>query len=501
MSLDHLSAGTRYAYRLSGPETSPNKFNYNKVVFDPYARALDYTFYDRARATGPEDNLSTCLRGIILPKTSYDWQNDHLPRIPLSQTLIYEAHTRGFTRHPSSHVQHPGTFLGLAEKLPYLRDLGITTLELLPILAFDDDIPYQNSAGEELINYWGYSPLSYFAFYPHYFTDSDPTRLHELKDLVRTAHSLGIEIILDVVYNHTTEGNQDGPLLSWRGIDNATYYLASPADAHYTLDYTGCGNTLAANRPAVSKMIVDSLEYLAQEFHLDGFRFDLGATFYYDESGTFTNTPSLIKLINDSPVLSQLKLISEPWDATGLVLEGRFGGEGWLEWNGSYRDRLRAYVNHNQDQADFEKHLSGAAPEYTFYQKNPDKSINFVTAHDGFTLRDLVSYTDPNNWENGFNNTDGNRHNLSNNYGIEGETDNPEIIARRQHQALQMLTLLLATPGVPMLLMGDEMWRTQGGNNNSFSQDNSINWLDWRLLEENADFYQRVLSLIKSRQN
>ncbi len=498
IAIPDLPAGTRYAYRVNGPDNIGNAFNPHKVLLDPYARAIDYQFYDRARACGPEDNLATSLRGIVLPPDKFDWQDDHLPKIPLDKTVIYELHVRGFTQDPSSRTKHPGTFAALQEKLPYLKDLGITTIELMPVLAFDDDIPYQNSRGEELINYWGYSPLSYFAFYPGYFTRQDNTQLEQFKNLVKAAHALDLEIILDVVYNHTTEGNQSGPTLSWRGIDNQSYYSLSPYDRRYTLDFTGCGNTLNTDHFAVINLVIDSLTYLATQFHVDGFRFDLGGTFYYNQE-KFTDYPEIINQINKNPILSQLKLIAEPWDASGLVLEGRFGGENWLEWNGSYRDRLRNFVNFNQDRKDFQAHLSGKAPEYINQHKDPRLSVNFVTAHDGFTLRDLVSYTDPSNWENGFNNTDGSKHNLSNNYGAEGETGNPGILILRQQKALEMLTYLFATPGVPMLSMGDEMWRTQGGNNNSFCQDNAISWLNWNSLEDNRKWFRQVRSLIHSR--
>lgn len=496
IALPELPANTRYAYRFDGPATLGNQFNPHKVVLDPYARALDWQFYDRARACGNDDNVATCLRGIVTPPDNFDWGDDHLPKIPLDKAVIYELHVRGFTYDPSSHTKFPGTFSALQEKLPYLKDLGVTSIELMPILAFDDDIPFRNSQGEELTNYWGYSPLSYFSFYPKYFSQPNKPDLTELKNLVKAAHALDLEIILDVVYNHTTEGNQDGPTLSWRGIDNQSYYALSPYDRRYTLDFTGCGNTLNANQPAVSKMILDSLDYLASEFHIDGFRFDLGATFYYNQE-KFVDQPEIINLINKDPILNQLKLIAEPWDATGLVMEGRFGGPNWLEWNGSYRDRLRHYVNYNQDRKDFQLHLAGRAPEFTFYHKNPELSVNFVTAHDGFTLRDLVSYTDPSNWENGFNNTDGSKHNLSRNYGVEGETANPEVLAERQAKAMEMLTYLFATPGVPMLSMGDEMWRTQGGNNNSFCQDNSISWLNWDLIKENGSWFDQVRHLVR----
>ena len=494
----NLPPYTRYAYRVDGPATIGNRFDPHKVLLDPYAKAIDTTFYQREQACYPEDNLLTSVRGIILPKQDFVWDDDHLPKVPLAQTVIYELHVRGFTQDKSSGCQFPGTFAGVSEKLSYLKELGVTTLELMPVNAFDDDLPWQNSRGEELINYWGYSPLSYFALEPSYFCNQRQGDLAEFKNLVKKAHQLNLEVILDVVYNHTTEANQNGPTLSWRGIDNQSYYSLSPADRHYNLDFTGCGNTLRTNYPPTSKMIVDSLEYLAQEFHVDGFRFDLGAIFYYEDE-RFVDQPSIIKMINDSPILRPLKLIAEPWDATGLVLQGRFGGDNWLEWNGAYRDRLRQLVNFNQEEKDFAAHLAGQAPEFTFYHKNPCLSVNFVTAHDGFTLRDLVSYAQPHNWENGFQNHDGAQNNYSCNYGAEGDTDNTEINLIRQQKAQAMLTYLLLTPGVPMILMGDEMWRTQAGNNNAFAQDNSTSWLNWHLIDQNRSWWEECQRLIKRR--
>ncbi|MDO5561364.1 MAG: isoamylase [bacterium] len=494
----NIAPYTRYAYRVDGPKTVGNRFDHKKILLDPYAKAFDNQFYQREQACYADDNLLTSLRGIILPKQKFSWADDHLPKIPLAQTVIYELHVRGFTKDESSGCRFPGTFAGLTEKLAYLKDLGVTSLELMPINAFDDDLPWQNSRGEELINYWGYSPLSYFALQPSYFSQQKNTNLNEFKTLVKEAHRLNLEIILDVVYNHTTEANHTGPTLSWRGIDNQSYYSLSPADRNYNLDFTGCGNTLRTNYPPTSKMIVDSLEYLAQEFHVDGFRFDLGAIFYY-ENERFVDQPAIIKLINESPILRNLKLIAEPWDATGLVLQGRFGGDNWLEWNGAFRDRLRKLINFNQEEKDFAAHLAGKAPEFTFYHKDPRLSVNFITAHDGFTLRDLVSYNQPHNWDNGFHNTDGQQDNSSFNYGAEGETSDQNIQVLRQEKAQAMLTYLLLAPGVPMVLMGDEMWRTQNGNNNAFSQDNQTSWLNWHEIEQNRGWWEKCRNLIRQR--
>lgn len=495
----NLLPRARYAYRLDGPDGPEHRFDNKKAVVDPYAKALDDDFYSRELACYEGDNLGNCLRGIVLRPDQYDWGDDNLPRVPVAKTVIYELHVKGFTRHPSSQTQFPGTFAALQEKLPYLKDLGVTSIELMPILAFDDDIPYKNEAGEELTNYWGYSPLSFFALHQAYFSRGKSYFLSEFKNLVKKAHALGLEIILDVVYNHTTESDHQGPIISWRGIDNAHYYLLSPHDKKYNMNLTGCGNTVSCNQPMMAKMIVDSLEYLAQEFHVDGFRFDLGSIFYYDKNGVFTHQPLVIKLINESPILRQLKLIAEPWDAAGLVLEGRFGGPHWFEWNGSFRDRLRKFVNFRQEKKNLYLHLVGEAPEFKFHHKKVDRSINFVTAHDGFTLRDLVSYDYKHNEENGFHNTDGSEINHSHNYGVEGETDNQKIINLRQKKALEMLSLASTAPGPLMLLMGDEMWRTQGGNNNAFCQDNSISWLNWDLLKENYPWWLQVKNLIATK--
>lgn len=490
---------TRYCFRVDGDNSiSGNRFDFAKALLDPYAKAIDLRYYQRAKACIEGDNSAYCARGIVLKDDLFSWEGDTKPKIPLKNTVIYELHVRGFSKHPSSNTSAPGTFKALEEKLPYLKDLGITTIELMPIHAFDDDIPYQNYLGDELINYWGYSSLSYFAIQPNYFSQEQGIYLSEFKKLVKKAHQLGLEIILDVVFNHTTEANEHGPTLSWRGIDNQNYYLLSQSDKNYYMNFTGCDNTLNCNHPMVAKMIVDSLEYFASEFHLDGFRFDLGAVFYYTNFG-FVNEPYVIDLINKSPILSSLKLIAEPWDASGLVLEGRFGGEKWLEWNGSWQRRVRQWVNYGEGGEVIKAHLQGSAPEFVFYHKDPQRSVNYVTTHDGFTLRDTVSYNHKHNDLNGYNNNDGNNQNFSNNYGIEGETDNQQINQLRQERALEMLRLTASCPGAMLLTMGDEMWRTQHGNNNPFTLDNEFNWLNWQLLDKHYDWWLKVQQIIKSK--
>ena len=493
-----LRPGAAYAYRVDGPKSPGNRFDWDKCLLDPYARAIDRRFYERAAACEPGDNVGECVRGVVVGEDYFDWGDDRLPRVPAEKSVIYECHVKGVTAHPSSGVQFPGTFAGLTEKLDYFADLGVTALELMPVQAFDDDVPRQNSRGEELGNYWGYSQLSFMAIEPSYFARGSRPHLSELKKLVKRAHSLGLEIILDVVFNHTTEANHQGPTLSWRGIDNRAYYLLSAQDERYYMNFTGCDNTFNSNSRAGSRLIIDTLEYLAREFHVDGFRFDLGGTFYYTADG-YTDYPEIIKLINRSPVLRGLKLSAEPWDASGLVLEGRFGGPEWLEWSGSWRNRVRRWVNFGEGEADVKAHLAGQAPEFVFYHKNPARSVNFACVHDGFTLRDVVSYNYKHNEENGFANQDGSNDNNSCNYGVEGESDDPELLASRQKRAWEMLRLTASVPEAWLISMGDEMWRTQGGNNNAFVQDNAISWLDWRLLEQFPAWHERVKALIKAK--
>ncbi len=498
VQVEGLKADARYGYRVDGPSEPGNRFDWEKVLLDPRARAVDKKYYNRERACLPGDNSRCCLRGIVLGDDHFDWGSDQLPHHDPLKSVIYELHVRGATRHPSSGVEYPGTFAGLTEKLEYFRDLGVTALELMPIQAFDDDVPRQNPAGEELVNYWGYTQLSFFALQPEYFARGGGQYLSEFKKLVKKAHELGLEIILDVVYNHTTEANENGPVISWRGIDNQSYYLLSPANKNYYLNYSGCDNTFNAGTAAGARLIVDSLEYLAQEFHVDGFRFDLGAIFYYTDFG-FTHTPEIIHQINQSPILRHLKLMAEPWDATGLMLQGRFGGERWFEWNGEWKNRVRQFVNFGTQAENVKAHLRGQAPEFGFYHKNPAMSVNYAAVHDGFTLRDTVSYEYKHNEENGYYNSDGSNDNYAKNYGVEGETEDAGINFTRQHKAFEMLELTARVPGIMLLLMGDEMWRTQGGNNNAFTQDNSISWLNWELIEQNRDWYERVRNLIKTR--
>ena len=486
--VEGLKPSCAYAYQIDGPDTPGNHFRPQKVLLDPYARDVDVRHHDRALACQENNKHYAGPRGLINKSNRFDWGHDRHPHHPPQQSVIYELHLKGITAHPSSGVEHPGTFAGLTEKLPYFAKLGVTALELMPIQAFDNDQSYHGRQ-----NYWGYSQLSFFALQPRYF--AHPHYLSEFKKFVKHAHELDLEVILDVVYNHTTEANEQGPTLSWRGIDNQNYYLLPPAAKNYYLNYSGCGNTFNANSQTGSQLIVDSLEYLAQEFHLDGFRFDLGGTFYYQHQG-YVDKPKILGLINKSPILRELKLIAEPWDATGLVLEGRYGGSKWYEWSSTWQNLIRQSVNFDQQTDTLYQYLKTGHPAFAQHHKNPALAVNYVASHDGFTLRDVVSYQHKHNHNNGFDNQDGNNQNFSHNYGFEGEQNDPGLTFHRQRQALKMLELTSKAPGMMMITMGDEMWRTLYGNNNAFNQDTPNNYLDWNLRQNYQEYFEQVRTLI-----
>ncbi len=421
------------------------------------------------------------------------------PARPFAKTIIYEMHVGGFTRHPNSGVapSKRGTYAGLIDKIPYLQDLGISAIELLPIFAFDEqDAPPGHS------NYWGYQPLSFFAPHPAYSSRRDPLgALDEFRDMVKALHRAGIEVILDVVYNHTAEGNVDGPTICFRGLANENYYILEEDKSRYA-DYTGCGNTLNANDPIVRRLIVDSLRYWVTEMHVDGFRFDLASILSRDAAGRPMASPPILWDIESDPVLANVKLIAEAWDAAGLYQVGSFVGDSWKEWNGRFRDDVRSFLKGDDGVARAVAYRLGGSPDiYQRPEREAEQSINFVTCHDGFTLNDLVSYNSKHNEDNGENNRDGADHNLSWNCGAEGPTNDPEIDRLRKRQIKNFLTLTLLSTGVPMLLMGDEVRRTQNGNNNTYCQDNEISWFDWDLVERNADLLRFVKRLIALQMN
>jgi isoamylase len=427
----------------------------------------------------------------------YDWEGDAPLRRPFSHTIIYELHVRGFTRHPSSGIgeERRGTYAGLIEKIPYLQDLGITAVELLPVFQFDDQ-----DAPPGFKNYWGYSPVSFFVPHGAYCSRRDPLgSLNEFRDLVKALHRAGIEVILDVVFNHTSEGHEFGPALSYRGLENRAYYILEEDSGRYA-NYSGCGNTLNAGNAIARRMIIDSLHYWVNEMHVDGFRFDLASILSRDENGLPLANPPVLWDIESDPVLAGTKLIAEAWDAAGLYQVGSFVGESWKEWNGKFRDDVRSFIKGDRGMVSkVASRLLGSPDLYGHQEREAEQSINFVTCHDGFTLNDLVSYNQKHNEANGENNRDGMNENLSWNCGVEGPTEDPAIENLRNRQVKNFLTVTLLAFGAPMLLMGDEIRHSQGGNNNAYCQDNEISWLDWRRLERHADVQRFLKSLIAAR--
>lgn len=493
-----LNPGIEYAYKISGPQTNHHRHNANLLLADPYALALN------GRTTWADSKHSdTLFRRAILVNKEYDWEFDQPINRPLADSIIYELHVRSFTQDNSSKVKNSGTFKGLIEKIPYLVELGITAVELLPITEFDelDNNRINPDTGATLRNLWGYHPLSFFAIKSGYAADNAlGSEINEFKDLVKALHAAGIEVILDVVYNHSGEGDHRGPTYSLKGIDNSTYYMLSD-DGSY-MNFSGCGNTINCNHPYVRHFIMDSLRYWVTEMHVDGFRFDLASILGRDQQGNVLDSPPLLEQIAGDPVLASTKLIAEAWDAAGLYQVGSFPNWGrWAEWNGHFRDDVRRFVRGDSGMVGkLANRLAGSSDLYQF-GRDPGHGINFVTSHDGFTLHDLVSYNDKHNWGNGEGNGDGDNNNLSWNCGAEGETDDLNITLLRERQIRNLTTLLLISRGVPMILAGDEMGRTQRGNNNSYCQDNEISWLNWQGLSENKDLYRFYRLLIAFRKS
>ncbi|MGH9122910.1 MAG: glycogen debranching protein, partial [Acidimicrobiales bacterium] len=444
-----LKAGQLYAYRVGGPfepDHSGLRFNPNKVLLDPYALGNVNTLWSRSCALGPGDNVGTSMRSVVIDADDYDWEGDEPLHIPLSDTVIYEVHVRGFTRSASSGVAHPGTFKGLIEKIPYLTSLGVTAVELLPIYDFDESDVLRNSPdGNPLHNYWGYDPYGHFAPQSSYCTDAAAGRhIAEFRDMVKALHRAGIEVILDVVYNHSGEGNQNGPTISFRGLANEAYYHLVPYDKQYYMDYSGCGNTLNANHPVVTKYIIESLEYWVTEMHVDGFRFDLGSVLSRGPDGAPMSVPPVLWNIELSRVLWDTKLIAEAWDAGGLYQVGRFPGKRWSQWNGPYRDEMRAYVKGDGGLIGaVATRVGGSSDLFAPEGELPTNSINFITCHDGFTLNDLVSYNGKHNEANGEGNRDGSDDNRSWNCGTEGPTDDPDISALRERRMRGFVATML----------------------------------------------------------
>jgi isoamylase len=497
-----VTAGQLYAYRVAGPFDPERglRFDPDKVLLDPYGKCVARpAARSREAARRPGDNAARALRSAVIDPGSYDWEDDTPLGRPFAKTIIYEMHVGGFTRHPSSGVApgKRGTYAGLIDKIPYLRDLGISAVELLPVFAFDEQ-----DGPPGLGNYWGYQPLSFFAPHDGYSSRSDPLgALDEFRDMVKALHRAGIEVILDVVYNHTAEGNEHGPTLCFRGLANETYYILAEDKSRYA-DYTGCGNTLNANESIVRRLILDSLRYWVSEMHVDGFRFDLASILSRDQQGQPMASPPILWDIESDPVLANIKLIAEAWDAAGLYQVGSFHGDSWKEWNGRFRDDVRAFLKGDNGTARaLAFRLTGSPDVYEREEREPEQSVNFVTCHDGFTLNDVVSYNGKHNAVNGEGNRDGADYNLTWNCGVEGPTHDPEVERLRNRQVKNFLALTLLSIGTPMLLMGDEVRRTQGGNNNVFCQNNETSWFDWSLLERHADIHRFVKEFAALRMN
>jgi len=498
-----LPPGTYYTWRMDGPnDPAGNGWRYDSRVelVDPWARAVNTESWDRWERQRAGIKPHDSLRAVVLAG-DYDWEGDEPLYIPGEQMIVYEMHVGGFTRHASSGVNCPGTFSGIIEKIPYLQSLGITHVELMPVMAFDvQDVPEQ-VWDRGLTNYWGYSTHSFFAPHPGYCeSHGGCTHRDEFRDMVKALHRAGIGVILDVVFNHTAEGGRNGPVLNFKGFGNETFYLLDKVDKSNYLDFTGCGNTVNANHPMVASFVIECLEYWVCEMHVDGFRFDLASALARDEDGQPMHNPPLLWGIELSDVLAHTKIIAEAWDAAGLYQVGTFPGYRWMEWNGRYRDSLRSFMR--GDPGNTGEVASRIAGSSDFYQANhrlPINSVNFITCHDGFTLWDLVSYEQKRNEANGENSRDGCDNNLSWNCGAEGDTDDPDILELRRRQAKNFFSLLFLSQGVPMLLAGDEVLRSQGGNNNVWCQDNEMGWFDWGLVERNAEMLRFVRELIALR--
>ena len=515
--VEGVRAGQLYAYRVDGPYQpwEGHRFNFHKLLLDPFATAISpVPNWDFGPARGydpsaPEPDLvpsqsddAGTMPKCVFTHEHFHWQDDRPPRHPWSRTVIYEVHLRGFTIHPTAGVAHPGTYRGLMEKIPYLKDLGVTAVELMPVHEFNECQAQgiNPQTGKPLGNYWGYDPVAFFAPKASYSSAGGLGQQKlEFKEMVRALHLAGIEVILDVVFNHTAEGNELGPTLCFRGMDNAIFYTLADDKRHYK-DYTGTGNTINANHPVVRGFILDALRYWVVEMHVDGFRFDLASVLGRDGSGRLLANAPLLERIAEDTILRDVKIIAEAWDVAGAYEVGGFSKRRWAEWNGRYRDDVRRFWRGDDGMLGlFASRICGSADIYAKSGKGPEASINFLTCHDGFTLNDLVSYGSKHNEANGENNHDGTAANFSDNHGVEGETTDAGIEASRRVQIKNFLLTLLISRGVPMLLGGDEFRRTQGGNNNAYCQDNETSWHDWRRLEQHREIFRFARGMIAFR--
>ncbi|HEX8012299.1 MAG TPA: glycogen debranching protein GlgX [Casimicrobiaceae bacterium] len=508
-----LAWGCAYAYRVHGPwaPESGQRFDPRRTLLDPYARAIvgtanwDFAALASTPVAAPAsgDAADTAVSPkCLIADVRFDWDDDARPNRGWSETVIYETHVRGLTIHPSSAAANPGTFLGVIEKIPYFRELGVTVVELMPVQEFNERELARSdpTTGLALRNYWGYSPVAFFAPKEGYGSGRRPgAQVDEFKAMVRALHRARIEVILDVVFNHTAEADERGPTLSFRGLDNLVYYMLRE-DRQFYRDFTGCGNTFNCNHPVVHHFLIDCLRYWVTEMHVDGFRFDLAAVLGRDENGNLLANPALLEHIAEDPILRNVKLIAEAWDSAGAFQVGSFPGRRWAEWNARFRDDVRRFWRGDPGMTGaLATRLCGSADLYQRSGKEPVNSVNFITCHDGFTLNDLVSYSRKRNEANGENGRDGADENFSASYGVEGFSADPAVEALRLRQIKNMLGTLLVSRGVPMLSGGDEFRRTQGGNNNAYCQDNETSWYDWRLLARNAETFAFCRQLIALR--
>jgi len=495
-----IGAGQLYGYRCHGPFDPVNgmRFDPGKLLLDPYGRAVRVPkAYSRAAALGPGEHIADAMKSVVVDPTTYDWEGDKPLQRPSARTIVYEMHAGGFTRNPNSGLDEKtrGTYLGLTRKIPYLQELGVTAVELLPVFQYDaQDCP----AG--VVNYWGYQPVSFFAPHQAYSSRQDLLGpVDEFRDMVKALHRAGIEVILDVVFNHTTEGDRNGPTVCFRGIDTCVYYILEEDRSEYA-NYSGTGNTLNANHPIVRRMIVDSLRYWVEVMHVDGFRFDLASILARDSSGETMSNPPVLWDIESEPSLAGTKMIAEAWDAAGLYQVGSFIGDSWREWNGRFRDDVRSFVRGDEGYARrFADRFLGSLQIYGHEAREAEQSINFITCHDGFTLNDLVSYNQKHNEANNDNNRDGADDNRSWNCGVEGATGDLEIERLRNRQTKNFLLITLMSLGLPMITMGDEVRRTQHGNNNAYCHDDESTWFDWDLLTKHSDVHRFVQYIIRRR--
>jgi isoamylase len=515
--VEGIGTGQLYAYRVDGPyqPKDGHRYNFNRLLLDPFANAISQLPpWDFASACGydssvPEQDLaiskldnSGSMPKCVFVNEPFEWNGDRPPRHPWSKTVIYETHVRGFTIHPKSGVDHPGTYRGMMEKIPYLKTLGVTAVELMPVQEFNEiSVTRRNpQTGQPLRNYWGYDPVAFFAPKASYSSSGGVGQQKlEFKEMVRAFHNSGIEVILDVVFNHTAEGDQLGPTLCFRGIDNAIYYTLADDKRHYK-DYTGTGNTINANNPVVRDHILAALRYWVVEMHVDGFRFDLAAVLGRGPSGNLLSNPPLLERIAEDPILRDVKLVAEAWDVAGAYEVGSFSERPWGSWNDKFRDDVRRFWRGDDGMlGSFASRICGSADIYSKSGKGPESCINYVACHDGFTLNDLVSYSHKHNEANGENNHDGTDANCSENYGFEGETKDAGIETLRKRQIKNLLLTLLISRGVPMLLGGDEFRRTQGGNNNAYCQDNETSWVDWTNLDKHQEIFRFAQGMIAFR--